>query len=177
MFAIPLVSFFFSLLVALRSNAGHDLLIVNVYRSHKRHTTVGWSELVINSSQRHLSDNTQPSQEKRPCSRQDSNPHSQKTSGCRCTPETARPLGSALVSNTGFKSFEATPWLSNVQCVQKHQEISGGFEDLKSLWERSVSVYLHANWHIIISLEASVAIAIRASGFVMCAANNEASEP
>jgi len=51
------------------------------------------------------------------------------------------------------------------------------FEDLKSLRERSVSVYLHANWHIIISLEASVAIAMRTSGFVMCATNNEASEP
>jgi hypothetical protein len=36
--------------------------------------------------------------------------------------------------------------------------------------------HFHTNWHIVVPLEASAAIAMRASGFVMCASNSEVSE-
>ena len=56
---------FFFLLVALRSNAGHGLLILEVSRSHPRthHSRYDSSGRVMSSSQRPLPNNTQHSQQ------------------------------------------------------------------------------------------------------------------
>jgi hypothetical protein len=64
-----------------------------------RHTTLGRSSPHEWSARQPLSDNTQQSQETLMPQR-GSNPQSQQTSGWRPTPQTARPLGSAVMRMT-----------------------------------------------------------------------------
>jgi len=81
------ITFFFS--VALRPNAGHGLLVLEVSRSHTttHHSRYNSSGRVISSTQRPLPDNTQHSQtDKHPCPRWDLNPRSQQANGRRPTP-------------------------------------------------------------------------------------------
>ena len=87
--------------VALRPNAGHGLPILEFSRSHTatHHSRQDSSGRVISVSQRSLPDNTQNSQQIRPCPRWDSNSQSQQASGRRPTPQTARPLGPTFSTN------------------------------------------------------------------------------
>ena len=98
----PCIASFFFFSVALRPNAGHSLLILEVSRSHttSHHSRQDSSGRVVSSSQRPVSDNTQHSQQTNVHAlRWDSNPRSQQASGRRPTPQTARPLGPAHLKN------------------------------------------------------------------------------
>ena len=90
-----ILTFFFP--VALRPDAGHGLLILDVSRSNTttHHSRYDFYKRVIISSQRTLPDNTTLTTDKYPCPRWDSNPRPQQASGCRNTPQTARLLGPA----------------------------------------------------------------------------------
>jgi len=68
----------------------------------QRRITVGRTPLDEWSARRrdpHLT--THNTQHSHPCSRRDSNPQSQQASGRRPTPQTARPLGTAVLINWG----------------------------------------------------------------------------
>ena len=77
---------------------GHGLLIHEVSRSHTttHHSRQDSSGRVISSSQRPLPNDTD-TYNRHPCLRWDSNPQSQQMSGHRPKPQTARPLGPAVV--------------------------------------------------------------------------------
>ena len=64
-FILFFIYLFIYFAVALRPNAGHSLLILEVSRSHTttHHSRQDSSGRVISSSQRHLPDNTQHSQQ------------------------------------------------------------------------------------------------------------------
>ena len=64
------------------------------------HTRYDSSGRVISQTQRPLSDNTQQSQETDIDARRDPNPQSRQASGHRPTPQTARPLETALMHMT-----------------------------------------------------------------------------
>jgi len=102
--------------VALRPNAGHGLLILEVSRSHLTtpHSRQDSSGRVISPSQRPLSDNTQHLQQTNiHPPRWDSNPRSQQVSGRRPMPWTARPLGPAQIRhyrNISTRNWSRIPW-------------------------------------------------------------------
>ena len=88
--------FFF---VVLRPNAGHGLLVheVSISRTTTHNSRQDSSERVISSSHTPvLRQHTTLTTGRHPCPRRDSNPHSQLSSGCWPTPQTARLLGPAL---------------------------------------------------------------------------------
>jgi hypothetical protein len=97
--------------VALRPNADHGLLILEVSRSHSdTPQSVGllWTsdQLVAQPS---TWQHTAPTTDRHPCPRWDSNAQSQQASGCRPTPYTARPLGPARP--TFFWTTKLVMWL------------------------------------------------------------------
>jgi len=107
---------------ALRPNAGHVLLILEVSRSHTttRHIRYDSSGRVISASQRPLPDSTQHSQQRNPCPRWDSNTQSQRASGRRPMPYIARLLGPAHCS-TYFPKISEQPKVSRLQNVRMKQ--------------------------------------------------------
>jgi hypothetical protein len=74
-----------------------------------------YSRWVISPTQRPLCDNTQHSQDRRPCPRWDSNSQSQQANGGRPTPYTARPLGSARIFKCCMYSRGAAGWGTALQ--------------------------------------------------------------
>ena len=81
----------------LKCPIGLRLLLFEVSKSHSdTHSRQDSSVRVISTSQRPLpTQHTTNTRDKPACPQRDSNPLSQQRSGCRRTPSTARPLGSA----------------------------------------------------------------------------------
>jgi hypothetical protein len=78
---------------------GQGLLVSSRFHDHTlRHTTLDRTPLDEGPARRRdLYLTTHNTHNRHPCPRWDSNPQSQQASGCTPTPQTARPLGSAMV--------------------------------------------------------------------------------
>jgi len=76
-----------------------------------------------------ISQHTTLTRDRHPCTRQDSNPQSQQTSGCRPMPYSAQPLGSAFLAFSRHKiQFGAQFYSTSVRLLKMFVQYHGCLE-------------------------------------------------